>query len=159
MSRRDLNCPECGAVVESYRNPAPTVDMIIHDPEHGVVLVKRGRPPYGYALPGGFIEEGETSEHAAIREAKEETGLDITLDGLLGVYSDPNRDPRRHTLSVVYTAHTSFPERLHAGDDAAEAAFFPLDALPELAFDHAIILEDFQAVLRGERNTAACGSR
>ncbi len=152
MSRKELICPQCGAVVESYRNPAPTVDAIIHDPERGVVLVERGRPPCGHALPGGFIEEGESAEQAAVREAFEETGLEITLESLLGVYSDPERDPRRHTMSVVYIAHTERPESLRAGDDAAGAAFYPLDALPELAFDHARILEDFKAVLRGERN-------
>ncbi len=154
MSKKELCCPRCGAVVESYRNPAPTVDMIIHVPERGVVLVERGRPPYGHALPGGFIEEGETAEEAAVREAMEETGLRITLEGLLGVYSDPARDPRRHTMSVVYIAHTDCPESLQAGDDAAGAAFYPLDALPRLVFDHERILEDFRAVLGGKRRAA-----
>lgn len=154
MSKKELTCPNCGAVVEAYRNPAPTVDTIIYRPERGVVLVKRGRPPYGHALPGGFIEEGEAAESAAIREALEETGLHITLKSLLGVYSDPARDPRRHTMAVVYIADTEHPERLQAGDDAAEAAFHPLEALPELAFDHARILADFKAVLRGDRKAA-----
>lgn len=154
MSNKELCCPRCGATVERFRNPAPTVDTIIYSPERGIVLVERGRPPYGHALPGGFIEEGETAEKAAVREAKEETGLDISLRSLLGVYSDPERDPRRHTMSVVYIADTACPEKLQAGDDAAGANFYPLDALPELAFDHARILEDFKAVLRGERKTA-----
>ncbi len=141
-------------MLERYHNPAPTVDVIIYIPACGVLLVERGRPPYGHALPGGFIEEGESAEQAAVREALEETGLNITLDSLLGVYSDPQRDPRRHTLSVVYIAHTEHPESLQAGDDAAGAAFYPLDALPQLAFDHAIILEDFKSVLAGWRHAA-----
>ena len=154
MPSQNLTCPHCGSVVEKYRNPAPTVDMIIHDPARGVVLIKRRNPPYGYALPGGFVDEGETTEHAACREALEETSLVITLDALLGVYSDPARDPRRHTMSTVYIAHTEHPEALHGGDDAAEAMFWSLDALPQLAFDHGKILEDFRAVLEGKRSAA-----
>ena len=146
-----LLCPQCGHQVETWRNPAPTVDIIIHEPGQGVVLVRRGKPPYGHALPGGFVEEGESVEAAAVREALEETALHITLTGLLGVYSDPARDPRRHTMSTVFVARAANPEAVCGGDDAAEAAFCPLDALPVLAFDHARILTHFQAVLAGTR--------
>ena len=144
-------CPHCGNVIEVYRNPAPTVDLVIHDPARGVVLVRRGKEPFGYALPGGFVETGETVESAALREALEETGLRLTLTGLLGVYSDPARDARRHTLSTVFTAVAANPDDVHGGDDAAEARFYPLDALPPLVFDHARILEHFQEVLAGNR--------
>lgn len=128
-----------------HRNPAPTVDVVIFDPARGVVLVERRNPPFGWALPGGFVDYGETCEAAARREAKEETGLDVVLTGLVGVYSDPARDPRGHTLSVVYAAQALDPEALAAGDDAARALFYPLDALPPLAFDHGRILGDFMS--------------
>lgn len=128
-----------------HRNPAPTVDVVIFDPARGVVLVERRNLPFGWALPGGFVDYGETCEAAARREAKEETGLDVVLTGLVGVYSDPARDPRGHTLSVVYAAQALDPEALAAGDDAARALFFPLDALPPLAFDHGRILGDFMS--------------
>ena len=130
-----------------HRNPAPTVDILIYHAHRGIVLVERRNPPPGWALPGGFIDYGETCEAAARREAKEETGLDVVLTGLLGVYSDPARDPRGHTMSVVYTAQAQNPEDLAAGDDAAKAAFFKLDALPPLAFDHGQIVQDFVAGL------------
>ena len=128
-----------------HRNPAPTVDLVIYDPARGVVLVERKNPPSGWALPGGFVDYGETCETAARREAKEETGLDVVLTGLVGVYSDPARDPRGHTMSVVYAAQARNPEALAAGDDAAKALFFPLEALPPLAFDHGRILGDFMS--------------
>ncbi len=125
-----------------YRNPKPTVDVVIATPR-GVVLVRRANPPHGWALPGGFIDEGEPAELAAIREVLEETGLEIALDALLGVYSDPARDPRFHTMAVVYTASSDGTPV--GGDDALEARCFSLDSLPEpLAFDHARILKDYQ---------------
>ena len=130
-----------------HRNPAPTVDVVIYDPAKGVVLVERKNPPHGWALPSGFIDYGETCEAAARREMLEETGLEVVLTGLLGVYSDPARDPRGHTMSVVYTAQAVDAGALAAGDDAAKAAFFPLDALPPLAFDHGQIVQDFMAGL------------
>ncbi len=139
-------CPHCGKPVPVYRNPVPTVDVVVHEPGRGVVLIERRNPPLGWALPGGFVDWGETVEAAAVREAAEETGLDVALTGLLGVYSDPARDPRMHTMSTVFTARARDPEALRAGDDAASARFFPLDALPDLAFDHARILSDFMAV-------------
>ena len=158
--REGLICPRCGAIVETWRNPAPTGDIIIHAPERGVVLIERSGPPFGFALPGGFVDTGESVEEAAAREAFEETGLHVTLEALLGVYSDPARDPRRHTLSVVYIASTREPEKLAAGDDAAAAAWHRPEALPEnLAFDHARILDHFRAWLRGERAAAAVTGR
>lgn len=129
------------------RNPAPTVDVVIFDPARGVVLVERKNPPPGWALPGGFVDYGESCEAAALREAREETGLDIVLTGLVGVYSDPARDPRGHTMSVVYAAQALDAARLCAGDDAANAAFHQLDALPPLAFDHGRIVRDFMSGL------------
>ncbi len=137
-------CPHCGRPITLYRNPTPTVDVVVYAPGRGVLLVERSNPPAGWALPGGFVDYGETLEHAAIREAREETGLDVVLTGLLGVYSDPARDARMHTLSVVYVAQATDLATLSAGDDARTARFFPLDALPgEIAFDHSHILADF----------------
>ncbi|EGB16575.1 NUDIX hydrolase [Pseudodesulfovibrio mercurii] len=146
---RVRTCPHCGGEIEVYRNPTPTVDVVIvmdlTGGGRGVVLIKRRNPPLGWALPGGFVDYGETCEQAAVREMKEETGLDVRLTGLLGVYSDPNRDPRGHTMSVVYTGEPVDPARLMAGDDAADASVFPMGQWPELAFDHAKILADFLA--------------
>ena len=150
MSSTYSACPHCGKTVERFLNPAPTVDVIIHHPDRGVVLISRANPPLGHALPGGFVDEGESTECAAVREAFEETHLRVRLTGLLGVYSDPRRDPRRHTLSAVYTAETDNPDDLRAGDDAAQAAFYPLDALPSLVFDHERIVRDFMDVLAGK---------
>ena len=131
------------------RNPLPTVDIVIFDPRRGVVLIKRRNPPHGFALPGGFIDYGESAPDAAVREAFEETGLKVTLTGLLGVYSHPERDPRQHTISTVYTAAADDPDALHAGDDAAAASFYPIGQWPgPLAFDHGRILGDFVARLK-----------
>jgi 8-oxo-dGTP diphosphatase len=135
----------------AHANPLPTVDVLLHVPGRGVLLVERRNPPPGWALPGGFVDAGETVEQAAVREAREETGLEVELTGLFGVYSDPGRDPRRHTLSVVFTAQARDLDRLAPGDDAGEARFFPLDALPETAFDHGRILGDF-ALLHARLN-------
>ncbi|MGE4291948.1 MAG: NUDIX domain-containing protein [Desulfovibrio sp.] len=143
------SCPHCGQEVDFYRNPLPTVDVIIHAPGGGVVLVERANEPHGWALPGGFVDYGESCEAAAVREAREETGLDVTLTRLAGVYSDPERDPRHHTLSVVYAALAENMDRLQAGDDAAGVRVWPLDALPALVFDHARILEDYRRSLPG----------
>lgn len=137
------SCPYCGAPLTIYANPTPTVDVIITTPE-GVILIRRKNPPHGWALPGGFIDSGETVEQAAIREAKEETGLDIELIGLHGVYSDPCRDPRQHTISTVFTARAKNLSALRAGDDAEAVCSFAGNALPcPLVFDHERILNDF----------------
>ncbi len=136
-------CSQCGAEV-AQRNPFPTVDIVLHRAGQGILLIERRNPPHGWALPGGFIDYGESAEQAAVREAHEETGLDVRLTGLLGVYSDPDRDPRFHTLSVAYTAQCEDNEIPYAGDDAKNARFFPLDELPtDIAFDHRRIIADF----------------
>ncbi len=129
------------------RNPFPTVDVVIERDGDRVVLVRRRNPPFGWALPGGFIDYGEAVEDAARREALEETGLQVRLEMLLGVYSHPDRDPRHHTMSVVYVARAGIDEPV-AGDDAAEVREFGLDELPELAFDHGLILADYADWLR-----------
>ena len=152
---KTLHCPHCGKGFSQFANPSPTTDVVIHDPARGIMLIRRGRPPLGYALPGGFIDEGEQAEQAARREMREETGLDVRLIGVLGVYSRPSRDPRFHTLSVVFVGGAGAEAVPAAGDDAAEAAFFPLDALPSpLAFDHADIIRDFRDYLAGKRSLA-----
>jgi 8-oxo-dGTP diphosphatase len=136
-----LNCPACGAEVKQYRNPFPTVDIIIEVPG-GIVLIERKNPPFGWALPGGFVDYGESLEEAAIREAKEETSLDVKDLRLLGCYSDPARDSRMHTISTVYAAAGEGTPQ--AADDAAYLKIFRLDELPEqLCFDHGRILGDY----------------
>lgn len=134
-----------------YRNPKPTVDAIIELSGERVVLIRRKNPPHGWALPGGFVDEGERLDHACVREAKEETGLTVTLLCQLFTYSDPARDPRQHTISTVFHARAEGEPK--GGDDAAEARAFPFDALPQpLCFDHREILEDFLRYRRtGER--------
>ncbi len=128
------------------RSPVPTVDVAILLPGDRVVLVERRFPPPGWALPGGFLDEGETLEAAAVREAREETGLAVRLLDWVGCYSDPRRDPRRHTVTTVFLAAAEGEPR--AGDDAARAAAFAWDALPSpLAFDHAEILADVRRLL------------
>lgn len=142
------SCPHCGGSVVLYRNPVPTVDIIIVFENQGVVLVQRRNPPPGWALPGGFVDYGESVEQAAIREAKEETGLDVELVSLLGVYSDPARDSRLHTLSTVFIARPKDPNaQPQGGDDAAQARIFPFSCLPlPLAFDHEKIVADFEKI-------------
>lgn len=124
-----------------YRNPVPTVDVVI-EVEGGIVLIARRNEPRGWALPGGFVDEGEWVADAALREAREETGLEVELTDLLGVYSDPARDPRRHTLSTVFVGRAAGQPR--GGDDAEDARVFAPGALPApLCFDHATILADY----------------
>lgn len=137
------------------RHPALTVDAVVlrpRPPEPGradleVLLVQRGREPFrgGWAFPGGFVDYGEEPGAAVLREVEEETGLTGLPLRQHRVYGDPRRDPRGHTVTLVYVAELGAdPSRqaARAGDDAAEAAWFPVDALPELAFDHRAILDD-----------------
>ncbi|RLF60873.1 MAG: ADP-ribose pyrophosphatase [Thermoplasmata archaeon] len=126
-----------------YRNPKLTVDGIIRE-DKKVLLIKRKKEPFRnmWALPGGFVEYGERVEDAVKREVKEETGLDVKIKRLFGVYSDPDRDPRGHTVSIVFVLEIVGGD-LRGGDDASDARFFPLNSLPDLAFDHRKILDDF----------------
>ncbi len=124
------------------RSPAPTVDIIIELAGGGIVLVQRKFPPHGWAIPGGFVDYGERLATAAVREAREETSLDVTLTELLGCYSDPQRDARRHTISTVFVARAE--GQPVAADDAAALGVFTRDTLPApLCFDHATILADY----------------
>ena len=134
------------APVAEFRNPAPTVDAVILLPGDRVVLVRRRNPPHGWAIPGGFVDDGEPLEVAAAREAEEETGLSVTLLEQFHSYSDPARDPRRHTISTVFLARAEGEPR--GGDDAAEARAFAWDALPSpIVFDHREVLGDVRRYL------------
>ena len=136
-------CPHCGKKVTRHRNPFPTVDIII-SMKDSIVLIERRNPPHGWALPGGFVDYGESLEEAAVREARDETGLEIDNLRQFHAYSDPDRDPRQHNISVVFTADARGEAK--AGDDANAVKLFPLDNLPEiLCFDHARILNDYIA--------------
>ncbi|MBU1599338.1 NUDIX hydrolase [bacterium] len=124
------------------KHPYPTVDIIIKI-HNGILLIKRKNPPFGWALPGGFVDYGESLEDAAVREAKEETGLDVELLSQFHTYSDPNRDQRMHTISTVFIAKAEGEPK--PGDDAKDLAIFQKDSLPEeMAFDHRKILEDYE---------------
>jgi 8-oxo-dGTP diphosphatase len=135
--------------------PLLTADIIIELvdlPERPFVLIERRNPPYGWALPGGFVDVGETVEQAAIREALEEVCLDVNLKALLGLYSDPKRDARNHTVTAVYIAEASGMPK--ASDDAKNCAIFSFENLTsELAFDHALILADYHFYLKTGRLT------
>ncbi|MCX6671592.1 MAG: NUDIX hydrolase [Euryarchaeota archaeon] len=126
----------------TLRSPALTVDGILIE-DGSILLIQRKHPPFQakWALPGGFVEYGEKTEDALIREMFEETGLKIKIRALLGVYSDPHRDPRGHTVTVAYLIER-VDGSLNAGDDAMSAKFFKTNELPELAFDHANIVKD-----------------
>jgi ADP-ribose pyrophosphatase YjhB (NUDIX family) len=140
-TKRIVKCPECGRQIEHYKNPIPTVDIII-ELDEDIILIERKNQPHGWAIPGGFIDYGESVEQSAIREAKEETSLDVKLVHLLGVYSDPDRDSRFHTISTVFVATGS--GKPCAADDAKALGFFKQDTLPKnLAFDHQKILRDY----------------
>jgi ADP-ribose pyrophosphatase YjhB (NUDIX family) len=160
-----LLCPHCGKVVEKYRNPFPAVDVIIElvssclekstlgpgnaegceRPGEGsgnILLIRRKNPPFGWALPGGFVDYGESLETAAVREAEEETSLQVELLYQLGAYSDPARDPRFHTISVVFVAQAAGEPK--AADDAGDIGIFNRHTLPDnLAFDHGKILQHY----------------
>ncbi len=128
------------------RTPEVCVDLVIElvdRAERPIVIIRRGHPPLGHALPGGFMDIGETVEEAASREAREETGLEVTLGALLGVYSDPARDPRGHSVSVVFVA-TAVGDPV-AGDDAAGIVVTDPESAPPLLFDHGQILADYLA--------------
>ena len=135
--------------MSKHKNPAPTVDVLIElvDRPGELVFIERAHDPIGLALPGGFVDEGEWAADAAVREMKEETGLDVELVELFHVYSDPSRDHRRHTMSVVYIGRAS--GQPIGGDDAARAIVCNPDSLPQpLVFDHALIVADYLAYKR-----------
>jgi 8-oxo-dGTP diphosphatase len=126
----------------TYQSPKITVDGVLFK-DNEILLIQRKNPPFEgmWALPGGFVEYGETTENAVIREVKEETGLDTKISSLIGVYSDPNRDPRGHSISIVYIL-SKIKGDVIGGDDAAQAAFHSINALPTLSFDHDKIIKD-----------------
>jgi 8-oxo-dGTP diphosphatase len=136
-------CPHCGKPENRHRNPFPTVDIIIQNGDK-IVLIERRNPPRGWALPGGFVDYGESLEAAAMREACEETGLELSNLQQFQAYSDPDRDPRQHNISIVFTADAEgLPV---AGDDAKSVRLFRTDDLPApLCFAHARIIEDYLA--------------
>ena len=141
-----ISCPSCGAEVRAFRNPVPTVDILIDcttpDGQRGIVLIERANEPHGWAIPGGFIDYGESAEEAAVREALEETCLEVRLARQFHCYSNADRDPRQHTLSVVFLATARGTPR--ADSDAAGIGLFSAEALPSLlVFDHARILDDY----------------
>lgn len=129
-----------------YKNPAPTVDIIIElldRPQRPILLIERLHKPFGWALPGGFVDYGESVEAAACREAQEETGLTVQLVEQFQVYSDPQRDPRQHTISVVFLAEAVGEPQ--AADDAKNLGVFELWQIPQnLCFDHDRILQDYR---------------
>ncbi|MBF0452574.1 MAG: NUDIX hydrolase [Candidatus Magnetomorum sp.] len=131
--------------MKQRRNPVPTVDIIIEiniNNHSGIVLIERRNPPFGWALPGGFVDYGESLEAAAIREAREETSLDIHLIKQFHTYSDPHRDPRQHTITTVFIASATGTPK--AADDAKNLAIFQKDNLPtSIVFDHALIIQHY----------------
>jgi len=140
--KRQIKCSHCGKTIMTFRNPAPTVDIIIELEGQKILLIKRKNPPYGWAIPGGFVDYGESLEEAAVREAKEETSLVVELIEQFHTYSDPKRDLRQHTITTVYIASSRGTPQ--AADDAAELSLFTEDNLPSpLVFDHEKILWDY----------------
>jgi len=132
--------------MKKYKYPIPTIDIIIEiereNGQEGIILIKRKNPPHGWALPGGFVDYGESLEEAAVREAKEETSLDIRLKSQFHTYSDPGRDPRKHTISTVYVATAQGKPK--AQDDAQDIGIFTKEEINfPLAFDHQKILADY----------------
>jgi len=142
MALKTIKCPKCKYEIGTYQNPIPTVDIIIEIESRGIVLIKRKNPPYGWAIPGGFVDYGESLEEAALREAKEETNLDVELVRQFHTYSDPKRDPRHHSISTIYISKAKgIPQ---AKDDAIEIGIFNEANLPnDIAFDHRSILIDY----------------
>jgi ADP-ribose pyrophosphatase YjhB (NUDIX family) len=146
MKGKIVSCPRCGGEVFRYESPVPTIDIIIEvereSEVEGIILIYRKNQPRGWALPGGFVDYGETLEEGAVREAREETGMEIECPRQFHSYSDPQRDPRRHTISTVFIARAKGAPR--PGDDAGRAEIFGEENLPSpLAFDHGKILQDY----------------
>jgi ADP-ribose pyrophosphatase YjhB (NUDIX family) len=142
MGMKTIRCPRCKHEIEVYRNPIPTVDIIIEIESKGIVLIKRKNPPYGWAIPGGFVDYGESLEKTAVREAKEETNLEVKLIKQFHTYSDPRRDQRHHSISTVYIAKAKGKPK--AKDDALKIGIFNESNLPDkIAFDHRSILKDY----------------
>jgi 8-oxo-dGTP diphosphatase len=161
QKRKKRRVSEWGSSSDPYRDerlPRVTVDAWIEDPRGRVLLVRRGRPPFqgSWSLPGGFCEWGETTEESCAREAREETGVKVRTGDVLGVYSDPDRDPRGHTVSVLYEARP-VAGAARGGDDAAEARWFTPGELArlDLAFDHAKIVREQLARRRRARSAAS----
>jgi ADP-ribose pyrophosphatase YjhB (NUDIX family) len=147
--KKQISCPRCGGAIEAYLNPVPTVDIIIEIEGRGIVLIKRKLPPFGWAIPGGFVDYGESLEEAALREAREETSIEVTLTRKMHTYSDPERDPRQHTITTVYIARGKGVPG--AADDSEAIGIFGRDNLPRpLMFDHARILKDYFEIYRQE---------
>jgi 8-oxo-dGTP diphosphatase len=133
------------------KTPLVAVDIIV-EIDRKVLLIERAHEPHGWALPGGFVDIGESPAAAAVREAKEETSLDVELTAQLHCYGAPGRDPRGHTVSIVYCARAIGGAVAKAADDARNLQFFPWDALPKLAFDHDVVLADYRHFMAtGER--------
>jgi len=142
-----LNCPRCGNEMKDFKNPVPTADIIIEIDGKGeqkkIVLIKRNNPPEGWAIPGGYVDYGESLEVCAAREAKEETSLEVEIVRQFHTYSDPSRDERQHNITTVFIARTK-GGILRADSDAKEAELFDKNNLPEnIVFDHRKILEDY----------------
>lgn len=156
--KKGLRCPQCGTVVKGYRNPSPTVDIIIEQGEE-VVLILRLNEPRLWAIPGGFCDYGESLEEAAVREAREETGLEVELIEQFHTYSDPRRDPRQHNITTVYIARAR-GGTLQAQDDAQEIGVFAETGLPaKLAFDHDQILKEYFLYKKtGQRRALGTGA-
>ena len=142
ITRKTILCPKCKEEIKVYQNPLPTVDIIIEIGTRGIVLIKRKNPPHGWAIPGGFVDYGESLEEAAVREAREETNLDVKLVKQFHTYSDPARDSRHHSISTVYIASAKGIPK--AKDDALKIGIFTESNLPDpIAFDHRAILRDY----------------
>jgi 8-oxo-dGTP diphosphatase len=133
---------------QTYRNPLVTVDIII-EVNDKIVLIQRVNPPYGWALPGGFVDYGESLESSAIREAKEETSLEVTLREQFHTYSDPDRDPRHHTVTTVFIGKGAGTPK--AADDAKRLGVFTENDLPKpIVFDHRKIIDDYFRYKQGD---------
>lgn len=137
-----------------YKKPSVTTDVFIYDERFNFILIKRKNNPFKdyWALPGGFVDYGETVESAAIREAEEETSINVKLEDLVNVYSNPDRDSRGHTISIVYTAKGDFNKR-KANDDAKDIDIFSVEKLNEinLAFDHDKIIKDCLNIVKNKK--------